>query len=192
MYVSNPYLGVFNETLVAVEIKKTLHNSVFKSSVLKVYFAQHTDLSSIDSENKTISLDLLKVPELERNFLLSPPGSPHIGWTQTMEAGPVKGGFSEDVIEHAFSMLAMNNFANFSLDDNSETLKQVQNYSLDKVENTAEEDCDLGIDRKNSGSCILKFQSLSLQELPTIIIEFSPGNTSKNEIPKTTLPPKFI
>lgn len=38
----------------------------------------------------------LQVPQIERNFLLSPPGSPPIGWVQIRESGPSSGG-SQDL-----------------------------------------------------------------------------------------------
>ena len=45
-----------------------------------------------------LDMDLLSVPEPENNFLLSPPGSPPIGWKQTREEAS-KGGVL-DVYEY--------------------------------------------------------------------------------------------
>lgn len=68
-------LCVFNDTKVAIQIKEDLHKSNLLGIYLGVYFGQHTDLNCLDPEAGK-RLNLLQVPEQERNFLLSPPGSP--------------------------------------------------------------------------------------------------------------------
>jgi len=64
-----------------------MHNQEFlDGKVLKVYYGEHTDLTAPVSNN------LLQVPPVEKNFLLSPPGSPPIGWVQSTESVPSRGG----------------------------------------------------------------------------------------------------
>ncbi|RKP02270.1 hypothetical protein CXG81DRAFT_25049 [Caulochytrium protostelioides] len=57
------------------------------TAVFRIYYGEHTDLDDTTSR-------LLQLPQLERNFLLSPPGSPVEGWVQGREEGPYVGGHS--------------------------------------------------------------------------------------------------
>ncbi|KXS11906.1 Calcipressin-domain-containing protein [Gonapodya prolifera JEL478] len=58
----------------------------------KVYYGEHTSPESLEG-------DSLQVPENERNWLISPPGSPPIGWVQTREAGPNYRVLSDDFVQ---------------------------------------------------------------------------------------------
>ena len=58
---------------------------------------------------------MLQVPQAEKNFLLSPPGSPPVGWVQLQESGPAQGGHSQ---LHDVWHELMNE--NFSLDAGSD------------------------------------------------------------------------
>lgn len=76
------------------------HNPILGPSV-GVYFGEHTDRSHIPSPtaghdlSNLASSSHLKVPEPERNFLLSPPGSPPVDWVQLRELSPVPGGHND-------------------------------------------------------------------------------------------------
>eukprot|EP00842_Homolaphlyctis_polyrhiza_P005734 jgi/Hompol1/6161/HPOL_004848-RA len=109
-------LAVFDNTQLAMNIKTSLHKSSFLGLELRIYYGQHTDLCYLDPEAGK-RLNLLKVPETERNFLLSPPGSPPVGWVQSKESAPVAGGHSEALMEREMSMLSL---ADFQLDDGAE------------------------------------------------------------------------
>jgi Calcipressin len=52
-----------------------MHKVTLLGMQVGVYFGQHTDLNQLNPEQGK-RLNLLNVPELERNFLISPPGSP--------------------------------------------------------------------------------------------------------------------
>ncbi|KAL2916323.1 hypothetical protein HK105_204079 [Polyrhizophydium stewartii] len=102
-------LAVFSDTFVAQRAREDLHKSDFQGREMRVYFGQHTDLNHLDP-NAGMRLNLLQVPETERNFLLSPPGSPPVGWVQTQEREPVQGGHAEALMLSALSL------ADFHLD----------------------------------------------------------------------------
>ncbi len=53
----------------------------------------------------------LKVPEIEKNFLLSPPGSPPLDWRQAKESAPYTGGHS--------ALFSDAEFQHFSLNDHN-------------------------------------------------------------------------
>jgi hypothetical protein len=109
-------LAVFNDTNVAIQIKTTLHLTKLPGHdfIMGVYYGQHTDLHQLNQENNSNNL---RVPELQKNFLISPPGSPAIGWIQTIESDPVSGGITEDICENAMSYVSLSDcfvMVNFS------------------------------------------------------------------------------
>lgn len=59
---------------------------------LKVYRADRTEIERDPAEH------YLRPPELEKNFLISPPGSPPIGWEQVREDPPNVTPLAEDLI----------------------------------------------------------------------------------------------
>ena len=121
-------------------------------------------------------LNLLQVPELERNFLLSPPGSPPIGWVQQPEAGPVPGGFSEDIMEHAFSFVSL---VDFELDGG-----KLVEYESDSNSQ------DLSQSRDSNRVCVTFDASL-----PSIQIDLCQDDDSPSPrlpLPKTSIPPVYI
>jgi len=65
---------------------------------LKVYRADRTEIERDPSEH------YLQPPQLEKNFLISPPGSPPIGWEQVREDPPNATPLAEDLI-HALRKL---------------------------------------------------------------------------------------
>jgi len=65
---------------------------------LKVYRADRTEIERDPSEH------YLHPPQLEKNFLISPPGSPPVGWEQVREDPPNATPLAEDLI-HALRKL---------------------------------------------------------------------------------------
>lgn len=65
---------------------------------MKVYRADRTEIERDPSEQ------YLRPPELEKNFLISPPGSPPVGWEQVREDPPNASPLAEDLI-HALRKL---------------------------------------------------------------------------------------
>jgi hypothetical protein len=88
---------VYSSTIEAIAAKEGLSN-------VSVYFGQQTSSESVD---------YLKVPEVEKNFLLSPPGSPPIDWVQIRESNPYKFSHALEDIE--------------ALDLDNETLQESNN-----------------------------------------------------------------
>jgi len=65
---------------------------------LKVYRADRTEIERDPSEH------FLRPPQHEKNFLISPPGSPPVGWEQVREDPPNATPLAEDLI-HALRKL---------------------------------------------------------------------------------------
>ncbi|KAJ1549203.1 hypothetical protein HK405_007918 [Cladochytrium tenue] len=61
----------------------------------RVFYGEPTDLALLDARGNAAPTVLLQVPPIERNFLISPPGSPPIGWVQVREGGPNPGGHAQ-------------------------------------------------------------------------------------------------
>lgn len=71
----------FNKEENAKEAKKYLHGHLFLGYELGVFLAQRR--SSLNSNSN------LKPPPLTKQFLISPPASPPVGWEQSRESHPV-------------------------------------------------------------------------------------------------------
>ncbi|KAI9334996.1 Calcipressin-domain-containing protein [Zopfochytrium polystomum] len=80
----------------------------------RVYYADHTEDRHLNPE-QGVNIGHLQVPEIERNFLLSPPGSPPIGWVQSREGGPNPGGHAQALLD-ALNLMIDENEHEFSLD----------------------------------------------------------------------------
>lgn len=67
------------------------NDEVFQNqdATLRVYFGENTPLHQCT--------EYLLPPELEKNWLISPPGSPPVGWEQVREVGPNKAVLPEDL-----------------------------------------------------------------------------------------------
>lgn len=81
---------------------------------VQVYFAMHVPViipeQSVFNPNvlsePVLQIDTLKVPFKDKNFLISPPGSPPIGWIQIAEHSPALGGHADAIKLHsAFAAL---------------------------------------------------------------------------------------
>lgn len=71
----------FNNEENAKEAKKNLHGHLFLGYELGVFLVQRR--SSLNNNSN------LKPPPLTKQFLISPPASPPVGWEQTLESHPV-------------------------------------------------------------------------------------------------------
>ncbi|KAF9099671.1 hypothetical protein BGX29_006985 [Mortierella sp. GBA35] len=89
---------VYHATRDAQRAKALLHNTAFEGSTIRVYFGQHTE-AVIDPASR-----YLHPPELEKNWLISPPGSPPIGWSQVREDPPNSLHLAEDLVKALLEM----------------------------------------------------------------------------------------
>ncbi|XP_062861697.1 calcipressin-1a isoform X2 [Trichomycterus rosablanca] len=69
----------FSNALAAAEARAKLHKSDFNGTELRLYFAQSVHIGSAR----------LEPPKPDKQFLLSPPPSPPVGWEQAKDATPV-------------------------------------------------------------------------------------------------------
>ncbi len=67
---------------------------------------------------------VLHVPPLERNFLISPPGSPYLGWQQIREEGPSEGGILE--LSNSGSTLANSSVTDIASIEQNDNAMHVQ------------------------------------------------------------------
>ncbi|KAF9164425.1 carbohydrate-binding module 1 protein [Mortierella sp. AD011] len=84
---------VYHSTLDAEQTKAQLHNTTFEGTTIRVYFGQHTEISEDPATR------YLHPPELEKNWLISPPGSPPIGWSQVREDPPNSVHLADDLVK---------------------------------------------------------------------------------------------
>jgi len=99
----NRLVVVYSSTMEAISAKDNLTSNT-------IYFGQETDLDAI-------TMDYLKVPEIEKNFLLSPPGSPPIDWIQSRESHPYRGGHTQAIDDMEVISLDNETLGKQSLDD---------------------------------------------------------------------------
>ncbi|XP_066561879.1 calcipressin-1 isoform X2 [Amia ocellicauda] len=69
----------FQDTVAAAEARVRLHKSDFNGKELRLYFAQTLHIGS----------PRLEPPKPDKQFLISPPASPPVGWEQAQDATPV-------------------------------------------------------------------------------------------------------
>ncbi|KPP62588.1 calcipressin-1-like, partial [Scleropages formosus] len=69
----------FSDALAAAEARMRLHKSEFNGKEMRLYFAQSVHIGS----------PRLEPPKPDKQFLISPPASPPVGWEQVQDATPV-------------------------------------------------------------------------------------------------------
>lgn len=104
----NCFFGVFSLRLLSfissfqffLEIEIQL---ILNSKIVRIYFIYSYIFQRIQLHNP-IDDGLLKLPPIEKQFLISPPASPPIGWEQCREMAPVVCDFDLMARLAAFSM----------------------------------------------------------------------------------------
>ncbi|VDK57275.1 unnamed protein product [Anisakis simplex] len=94
---------IFSSPENATAAKLLTQHLSFNGALLKAFFAQRVRLRDASDDG------LLKLPPLEKQFLISPPASPPVGWEQCHEMAPVVCNFD-----------LMARLAAFTIDDNYE------------------------------------------------------------------------
>ncbi|XP_042368874.1 calcipressin-1-like isoform X1 [Plectropomus leopardus] len=69
----------FSDALAAAEARLRLHKTDFNGKEMRLYFAQSVHIGS----------PRLEPPKPDKQFLISPPASPPVGWEQSQDATPV-------------------------------------------------------------------------------------------------------
>ncbi|KAI9004803.1 Calcipressin-domain-containing protein [Gaertneriomyces semiglobifer] len=214
-------LVVYAATASAQAARAQLQNSDSIGIDVGVYFGEHTDTTYLADPNAGTNLSHLRVPDLEKNFLLSPPGSPPIDWTQIRESGPVPGGHADALLdalrelEHA-DAFSLGDSAHMDMDppafDQAEFSLPIPDSSHGTLHNThlnnphdlriftTDED-DGGGDSADSDAHrqTLNFrptreaQEKGLSVLPLIVVENTEAPSTPTKLmPRTALPPRTL
>ncbi|KAG6856734.1 hypothetical protein H0H87_001334 [Tephrocybe sp. NHM501043] len=98
------YDATKDEKLTALQQKKTQVEERLKERksqvVLRVYRADPNPLTTEDMFGNTIpEANYLRPPAIEKNFLISPPGSPPVGWEQIKEDPPNAAPLADDLMQ---------------------------------------------------------------------------------------------
>ncbi|KAJ3175532.1 hypothetical protein HDU87_006195 [Geranomyces variabilis] len=170
-------LVVYKRTADAQKARRLMHETDVAGSRVRVYFGQHTDTSHLLDPSLGTHIDHLRVPALERNFLLSPPGSPPIDWVQIRESSPVSGGHS-DVLRDALRELHDDDFC---LDDGGGADSEEEDEGEDGWCNNGDEKNNSESSSSTPGRHVLVFSppagshaarsKLGIADLPVIIVE---------------------
>ncbi|CAG8726751.1 8106_t:CDS:2 [Racocetra persica] len=116
----------FYKTTDAKNAKDHFDKSMFLEKTIRVYFGQHISIYETDNARH------LNVPELEKNLLISPPGSPPVGWIQSREDHPNSITLSDDLV-HAFAKFYPD--PNNNIDDIASGNDDFEEFTLDdKIE----------------------------------------------------------
>ncbi|KAJ3071613.1 hypothetical protein HDU98_005051 [Podochytrium sp. JEL0797] len=141
------FLVVFDSPETAAIVKQELHGTDFLGQkTVRVYFGDNTDSNHLMNPNAGNTMNLLQVPPLEKNFLLSPPGSPPVGWVQPSEAQPSRGGHHQAMIDALVKLADEDDFAldgdgsgseSGSMDRDSDRRMRDSDSSIGSSENTS-------------------------------------------------------
>nr|CAG8627464.1 8913_t:CDS:2 [Entrophospora candida] len=124
----NRMLVIYFQTSDAKTAKAYSDRMIFMDKVVRVYYGQHTPV--ID---ETDSFKHLNIPKLEKNWLISPPGSPPFGWTPTHETGPNEKTLADD-LTHTLVNICLNNSNSNGVDIIYED--KIEDFSLDNGHNS--------------------------------------------------------
>ncbi|PVU95337.1 hypothetical protein BB561_001872 [Smittium simulii] len=125
-------LAVFNSTSSAIAAKRALHGSIIApNNKINLNFSMHTTTDATAANNH------LLVPEREKLMLISPPGSPSIGWVQDVERSPNKKNMDKDLLK-AIKALDGSTFtidlaevASITSIDSNDSIESVPFFALD-------------------------------------------------------------
>ncbi|KAI8376119.1 Calcipressin [Radiomyces spectabilis] len=117
------FMVIYEDTLSSMRAKNALDRSwvtwtdntcgVLEPLEIRVYYGQHSPLHSDPALNQ------LQVPNMNRNFLISPPGSPFDDWQQIEEDPPNQNVLASDLIHAVASTEDDDDLDDdFCLDDN--------------------------------------------------------------------------
>ncbi|KAJ3156767.1 hypothetical protein HDU86_003533 [Geranomyces michiganensis] len=192
-------LVVYKRTADAQQARRLMHETDVSGSRVRVYFGQHTDTSRLLDPALGTHIDHLRVPALERNFLLSPPGSPPIDWVQIRESSPVAGGHS-DALHDALRELHEDDFR---LDDggasDTEDEQDEEEEAEEQVDDTDRGNDDGSALSSTPGRHVLVFtpppnshaarSKLGVAELPVIIVENTDVDRTQQERASSSMRP---
>ncbi|KAI9491070.1 Calcipressin-domain-containing protein [Zychaea mexicana] len=153
---------------------------------VRLYYGQHNPI------NPDPTLFTLQVPKSEKNFLISPPGSPFEDWEQTMESPPNTAVLASDMT-HAVAEMSdddLDDLENFRLespmpsddetrDDNSDTTQQQKQQKQSSSSNVSSPD---SVRSSNAAKrAVLKIVASSedhpeSEHVPSITVEDWDGN----------------
>lgn len=161
----NRILSIFYQPNDATKAKAYCDRMEFLSKNIRIYYGQHTPLyDEIDNSRH------LSVPELEKNWLVSPPGSPPFGWTPIKEDRPNSNTLSHD-LAHALAHVSLDSdIKEFSLENNNDLPKSqtpiltIVPCDSDSHRNDVEVPLILIQDWDNSGSHDTKKTKKNLQQ----------------------------
>ncbi|PVU93946.1 hypothetical protein BB560_002879 [Smittium megazygosporum] len=201
-------LVVYTATSDAIKAKSSLDGfEIEPGNKLKVFYSLHTPIQPpVDN--------CLSVPDREKLMLISPPGSPEIGWTQELEKSPNRI-FMDSSIEQALQELRTGTFSldmgdvdsicSFTLEDQEydQSSRIAQDFSLEELplefQDSANSPPDSDTDSLQPSSNTKNAPDNTNN--PTFLIEnvdFQPGDSSHSHplsrnrsvtpIPKTPMP----
>ncbi|KAK5815682.1 Calcipressin-domain-containing protein [Linnemannia elongata] len=183
---------VYKATFDAQRAKAALHNTTFEGSIIRVYFGQHTE-TVIDPASR-----YLHPPELEKNWLISPPGSPPIGWSQVREDPPNSLHLADDLVKALLEMgqpVYQLPRPDGSFADRSHLFEtEIEYFSLDDSHNqeSAAENNNLGSGTKETDDTISVKSSGSASQLHQQILDLkidTKSSSARSGSPNSTHSP---
>jgi len=116
---------VYRQEEAAQRAKMTLDHTQFHGKGIRVYWGTRQPLGDGNDGMMAGYRNLLKVPELEKNWLISPPGSPPVGWEPRREDPPNTDTIAADLVK-ALEALDMKSLAEGLDDDDVQTSENVE------------------------------------------------------------------